>query len=57
MNVYPKGDVYSWYKGNVFPEDMETKKIRKDQKICLFNNSTVETYEDMFEIEELKKLW
>ena len=57
MNVYPKGDIYSWYKGNIFPEDMETKKIRKDQKVCLFNNSTVETYEDMFEIEELKKLW
>jgi len=57
VNVYPKGDVYSWYKGNIFPEDMEERKIREDQKICLFNNSTKETYEDMFEIEELKKLW
>ena len=54
---FPKGDIYSWYKGNVFPDDMEAKKIREDHKICLFNNSTVETYEDMFEIEELKKLW
>ena len=57
MNVYPKGDIYSWYKGNIFQDDMEAKKIREDHKICLFNNSTVETYEDMFEIEELKKLW
>ena len=57
FNVYPKGDIYSWYKGNIFPEDMDLKKIRQDHKICLFNNSTKDTYEDMFEIEELRKLW
>ena len=39
FNVYTKGDVYSWYKGNIFPEDMDLKKLRTDHKICLFNNS------------------
>ncbi|SVA77796.1 uncharacterized protein METZ01_LOCUS130650 [marine metagenome] len=57
FNTYPKGDIYSWYKGNIFPEDMALKKIRSDHKICLFNNSTKDTYEDMFEIEELRKVW
>lgn len=54
---FPQGDVYSWYKGNVFPDDMDKQKIRKDHKICLFNNSTKPTFEDMFEIEELRKEW
>ena len=57
FNTYPRGEVYSWYKGNIFPHDMEERKIRPDSRICLFNNSTKETYEDMFQIEELKKLW
>ena len=59
FNVYPKGDIYSWYKGNIFPEDMEIKKIRKDQKICLFNNSFKweEHPEHMDEVDEIKKLW
>ena len=35
----------------------ESEKIRKDHKICLFNNSTKPTFEDMFEIEELRKEW
>ena len=54
MEPFPKGDIYSWYKGNIFPDDMELKKLRTDHKICLFNNSThVEgVYDD-----EIKKLW
>ena len=40
---FPKGDIYSWYKGNIFPEDMELKKFREDHKICLFNNSKLTT--------------
>ena len=57
FNSYPKGEIYSWYKGNIFPDDLEEKKLRPDYRICLFNNSTKATYEDMFEIEELRKLW
>jgi len=62
FNVYPKGDVYSWYKGNIFPNDMKLKQLRPDHKICLFNNSAaVNTNktndEHMYEIEEIKKLW
>ena len=36
---FPKNDVYSWYKGYVFPDDMGEKILRPDCKICLFNNS------------------
>ena len=36
---FPQGDIYSWYKGNVFPDDMEAHKLREDHKICLYNNS------------------
>jgi hypothetical protein len=58
FNVYPKGDVYSWYKGNIFPNDMELKKLRTDHKICLFNNSADKTNnEHMYQIKEIKKLW
>ena len=58
FNVYPKGDVYSWYKGNVFPDDMTLKKLRTDQKICLFNNSAdIKNNEHMYEIDEIKQLW
>ena len=49
---FPKGDIYSWYKGNIFPDDMELKKIRKESKICLFNNSG-----ETNDVEELKSLW
>ena len=52
FNVFPVGDVYSWYKGNVFPDDMEAKKIRKECKVCLFNNSG-----ETNDVEELKSLW
>ena len=49
---FPKGDIYSWYKGNIFPDDMELKKIRKECKVCLFNNSG-----ETNDVEELKSLW
>ena len=51
--VYPKGWIYSWYKGNIFEEDMELKKLRPDHKICLFNNSASDNYD----ANEIKKLW
>lgn len=54
---FPKGDVYSWYKGNIYPFDMGTKELRTDHKICLFNNSAATMDEHMNEIEEIKKLW
>ena len=52
FNIFPIGDVYSWYKGNVFPDDMESKKLRKECKVCLFNNSG-----ETNDVEELKSLW
>ena len=45
--------MYSWYKGNIFNEDMELKKLRPDHKICLFNNSASDDYD----VEEFRKLW
>ena len=54
LQGFPQGDIYSWYKGNIFPDDMETKKIRQDHKICLFNNS--KQGEGMND-DEIKKLW
>ena len=55
---FPQGDIYSWYKGNIYPDDMETKILRKDHKICLFNNSASQEdkNESMFEIKELR-IW
>ena len=52
FNVFPKGDIYSYYTGNIFPSDMEKKKLRPDHRICLFNNSA-----DTNDVEELKSLW
>ena len=49
---FPKGDIYSWYKGNIYPEDMEINKLRTDHKICLFNNSS-----ETNNIKELESLW
>ena len=46
---FPKGDIYSWYKGNIYPEDMEINKFRTDHKICLFNNSA-----ETNDVEEVK---
>lgn len=57
FNYFPKGDIYSWYKGNIFPFDMDEKVIRLNQKICLFNNSASKSEEHMNEIEEIKLLW
>ena len=54
LQGFPKGDIYSWYKGNIYPEDMEINKLRPDHKICLFNNST---YTEGNSDEEIKKLW
>ena len=53
----PPGIIYSWYKGNVYPHDMETKILRKDHMICLFNNSASGIDEHINEIDEVKKLW
>ena len=52
MSGFPKGDVYSWYKGNIYPNDMEPRKNREYCKICLFNNSG-----ETNDVEELKTLW
>ena len=54
LQGFPQGDIYSWYKGNVFPDDMATNKIREDHKICLFNNSGYAAGEND---DEIKKLW
>ena len=54
FKAFPKGDVYSWYKGNVYPHDMAPKKIREDHKICLFNNSG---YDEGDNDDEIKELW
>jgi len=40
FNIFEKGTTYSWYKGNVFPDDIDEHKIRSDHMICLFNNSS-----------------
>jgi hypothetical protein len=55
---FPQGDIYSWYKGNIYPDDMETKILRKDHKMCLFNNSSSQEdkNESMFDIKELR-IW
>ena len=42
FNLFEKNKIYSWYKGNIFPDDMETNKLRKDHIVCLFNNNTIE---------------
>ena len=52
LQGFPQGDIYSWYKGNVFPDDMELKKLRLGHKICLFNNSKESNV-----VGELKSLW
>ena len=59
---FSKGTVYSWYKGNTFPDDMEANKLRYDHVLCLFNNShSVKNNkrgdEHMNEIKEIKELW
>jgi lipopolysaccharide biosynthesis glycosyltransferase len=53
LQGFPEGDVYSWYKGNIFGKDMERKILRPEHKICLFNNSTT----DDGDVNEIKELW
>ena len=60
FDVFPKGMIYSYYKGNIYPEDMELNKIRPECIVCLFNNSAAygeKEIEHMWEIEEIKDLW
>lgn len=63
LRGFESGLVYSWYKGNIFPDDMETKKLRTDHTLCLFNNSyavisgKVESMEHMNDIEEIRPIW
>ena len=57
LNPLPKKIIYSWYKGNMYPDDMQEKVLRKDHMICLFNNSTKDVYEHMHEISELNGLY
>ena len=51
---FPQGDTYSWFKGNIYPDDMERRKVRKDHKICLFNNSS---YGEGMNDKEIEDLW
>jgi len=53
----PKNIAYSWYKGNVYPNDMKQKVLRKDIMICLFNNSAQGIDEHMHDISELNGLY
>lgn len=52
FNIFEPGIIYSYYRGNTWPDDVEQKKLRLDQKICLFNNSA-----ETNDVEELKLLW
>lgn len=54
---FPKGLIYSWYKGNIYPEDMFKKVLREDHMICLFNNSASDIDEHMSEVDELSGLY
>ena len=57
LRPLPQGITYSWYKGNIYPNDMEKKILRKDHMICLFNNSAAGIDEHMHEISELDGLY
>ena len=54
---FPKGLIYSWYKGNIYPEDMYKKVLRENCMICLFNNSASGIDEHMDEVKELNGLY
>ena len=54
---FPKGFIYSWYKGNIYPEDMYKKVLRENCMICLFNNSASGIDEHMDEVKELNGLY
>jgi len=57
FRAWPKGLIYSWYKGNIYNEDMEFKKLRNDHIVCLFNNSASGIDEDMNDISEINGLY
>ena len=40
LQGFPQGDIYSWYKGNVFPNDME--KINLDMTTRFVYSITVD---------------
>ncbi len=54
FRAFPQGDIYSYYKGNIFPDDMKKKLLRPELKIGLFNNSG---YEEGENDDEIKDLW
>ena len=54
---FPKGMIYSWYKGNIYPEDMYKKVLRENCMICLFNNSASGIDEHMDEVKEINGLY
>jgi hypothetical protein len=59
---FESGIAYSWYKGNIFPDDMQLNVIRPENMVCLFNNShSVNSGkmgdEHMYEIDEVRELW
>ena len=59
---FERGVAYSWYKGNIFPNDMQLNVIRPENMVCLFNNShSVNSGkmgdEHMYEIDEVRELW
>ena len=57
LRGFKKGLMYSWYKGNIYPEDMFTKVLREECMICLFNNSASGIDEHMNQVEELNGLY
>lgn len=57
FRAIPPGLIYSWYKGNHLPHDMDTYILRDDHMICLFNNSANGIDEHIDEIDQVKKLW
>ena len=54
LKGFPKGDIYSFYKGNIYPDDMVLNSLRENLKICLFNNSAQSEGKNY---DEVKKLW
>ena len=40
LNVFPEGNIYSWYKGNIFPDESETSKLDDIDELSLFSVSS-----------------
>ena len=57
LRGFKKGLIYSWYKGNIYPEDMFPKVLREECMICLFNNSSSGIEEHMNQVVELNGLY